>query len=597
MGKKINFEVENFDIIEEEDSNSQFATAKVMAFATGVNKHDLVCSEEVLRRTANTLYSKPLIYNLDPIYGDFGSHTTPEKSLIAGFCVPDSGEFIQLEDSRIGFSVLVKLWKRYAPIAMNILKDKFTKSVSVEMDLLDSETRDDGLVDMKSFVFSSICLLGDLINPAIESASLEMLSFSKEKEDYILAYKQEFSKYDNVELEIPLTVKQNVEKGLQLHKQNGKGTSIALSVAHHLIKNEKVSPEKVRHIAKVHRSKFVKIKKHSSLEERTMFMLYGGNEGQEWAQNIEVKLNDLDAMDVSYFNSELTFPYQNRDDMNPALRGINPPISIEQGEEIAKQAESIGNDEDKNGWSIAISNFKKTHTVGDNKWVKKETIHNAEDEKEKEDIKKEDMIDEKEKDLEKEKVETPEEEKKETPKEEEKEKKEGIEKPEDKKEEKMSNDAFLDVGAILGLLADETDSYKELAAEFESPEGQKDFSKLCNAMYSKMCKMAEDAKTYMAENEELKKFKADVEAGNKDFEVKSALKEVEYVLPKEEMESLYADSSNFSLGEIEIWKNKVKARAFSLVNQKNEKEEVNPDVVKIGLPFAGMSNKSKSLWG
>lgn len=66
-------------------------------------------------------------------------------------------------------------------------------------------------------------------------------------------------------------------------------------------------------------------------------------------------------------------PYKTREEMNPALKGISPPITPEQGSAIAKQAEAIGSDGEKNGWAIAISNFKKTHVVKDGKWVKRES--------------------------------------------------------------------------------------------------------------------------------------------------------------------------------------------------------------------------------
>ena len=46
--------------------------------------------------------------------------------------------------------------------------------------------------------------------------------------------------------------------------------------------------------------------------------------------------------------------------------------SLRQANEIARNADAIGVTEEKNGWAIAISNFKKTHEVEDGKWVKKE---------------------------------------------------------------------------------------------------------------------------------------------------------------------------------------------------------------------------------
>ena len=59
------------------------------------------------------------------MYGDFGTHAEPEDSLIAGFVVPDSAEFSDLEDGRVGLNIIAKLWKRYAPKFFNIIQIRF----------------------------------------------------------------------------------------------------------------------------------------------------------------------------------------------------------------------------------------------------------------------------------------------------------------------------------------------------------------------------------------------------------------------------------------------------------------------------------------
>ena len=50
---------------EKEDKNSQFARMKILAFSTGANRHDMICSEEVLRKTASTIYNKPILYTIN----------------------------------------------------------------------------------------------------------------------------------------------------------------------------------------------------------------------------------------------------------------------------------------------------------------------------------------------------------------------------------------------------------------------------------------------------------------------------------------------------------------------------------------------------
>jgi hypothetical protein len=72
-------------------------------------------------------------------------------------------------------------------------------------------------------------------------------------------------------------------------------------------------------------------------------------------------------------------PYKSLTEINPSLRGIKPPITLEQANTIAAQAEGVGTDEKKNGWAIAIANFKKANTVRKGKWVKRDEMAKKED--------------------------------------------------------------------------------------------------------------------------------------------------------------------------------------------------------------------------
>jgi len=66
-------------------------------------------------------------------------------------------------------------------------------------------------------------------------------------------------------------------------------------------------------------------------------------------------------------------PYSSMEKVNPALKGIKPPISLAQANAIAAQADKL----EKSGsvdspWAVAISSFRKSHVVKDSKWVRKE---------------------------------------------------------------------------------------------------------------------------------------------------------------------------------------------------------------------------------
>jgi hypothetical protein len=191
-------------------------------------------------------------------------------------------------------------------------------------------------------------------------------------------------------------------------------------------------------------------------------------------------------------------------------------------------------------------------------------------------------------------------EKKETPEEVAKEKKEGETPEEEKKEgaegEKKEGEAapapkkakmseFCDLEKMAAFVAD-----SEFAAEFAAEAAKEDgvdFGLVVKACYSAFCKMSEkfdasekDKQAYMAKAEELEKKFAEIEKQKFAMEVESQLQEVSDVLPKDEIETCRADSANFKFSELDGWKNKVKALAFT--HTKGVKKDA---TIKYALPF------------
>ena len=579
VNKHLLFDIENAEVVEENES-SQFATVKIFAFNSGWNRHDMYCSLDTLKNTAQSIYDKPIIYSFSKLFRDFDSHTDPEKSFIAGFVVRDSAEFVELEDGRTSLSVLAKIWKMYAPQFMQLLKESenHEKKVSVEMELRDYAEIENG-EEMLDFEYSAVCVLGDLITEASPGAHLEVLSFAKK--EYEKALHLEFSRmYDEIDFSIPEEVKNNAKKSIELYKKYGNGTSVGLAIARYIVKNKSVTPEKIKNIEKYFLRHAKDNLSNKESNEWISWLNRGGNEGKTWSSGIIKKMNEIDEREMTYFSDiknfeKVTFPYKNKSEMNPALKGINPPISVSQANEIAKQAEAIGSDDKKNGWAIAISNFKKNHKIEDGKWVRKEKSKNMEEEKK--DFKKESEEENKEKMAEKPKEEGVAEE--EENKKSEDEKSENKENPE---KEEMSLDANLDVKAVLAFLQEETEDYKSLAAEFSDEKETKNFAKMANYMFEKMKKMAEqlknkesEASSYMAENEDLKKYKKEKEDEQFNFSVDSILKKIEEKteIPKDELNALKEKSKEFSLENISVWENLAKARALDFAIKKDSKKE------------------------
>lgn len=355
--KKISFAIENAEMIKE-NPDSNFALLALDFFASGDNLHDMYVSEETLLRTADTIKNTPLVWQYDSTLDDAYTHSPDEVP--CGF-VPESSVITnkKLEDGRTMLSTIAYVWKRYTgPLLSFFKRDGGKKPVSVEMSVYKTQPKGDK-TELLDFRYEGITVLGTYVTPAIPMANASVLSFAKEYEDDL---EKEFS---FTEIIIPNKIRENAEKGLEIRKEEGGGTSTGVAFARFLTKNKIISTEKVKEI-----NNYFSTHEHS--QGTLDWFLFGGDYSKEWAKRMSEKIDE----------GLVTFPYKSKTDINPALKGITPPISLGQANAIARQADSIGSDKEKNGWAIAISSFKKTHHVENGKWVKNEgsTAKAAEDE-------------------------------------------------------------------------------------------------------------------------------------------------------------------------------------------------------------------------
>lgn len=626
MLKKLSFDIENVEMIQE-NPDSKFALLSLDFFASGDNLHDMYVSEETLLKTANTIKNCPLVWKYDSVLDDAYTHDSEESP--CGF-IPESAEVKsrKLEDGRTMLSAIAYVWKRYTgPLLSFFKRDGGKKPVSVEMSVYKTQSKKDGKTELLDFRYEGVTVLGSYVTPAIPMANASVLSFAKEYEEDL---EKEFS---FTEIIIPKEVRYAVEKGLEIRKEEGGGTSTGIAFARYLTKNKIITPEKIKEI-----NNYFSTHKHS--RETVDWLLFGGDYSKEWAENMSEKID----------NGLVTFPYKSKTDMNPALKGITPPISLAQANAIAAQADSIGSDDKKNGWAIAISSFKKTHHVEDEKWVKNEgsTVKASADDTE--DFIKEDTMTEEEKMA----VEKTEADAKMAAEVEEKmaaEKAEADAKMAAEVEEKAKmaadEEAKAKMAADSKVAAEKAvaekmavDEAKAKAAEeakkkleeekskkFEFPiekcgemfsadddeddvkmakvecaKGKEaDFGIVMNGLFAKieklcnkMALMAEEKKAYMAENEELKKFKAELEGQQKEFAINETLKELSasVYLPDDVKIEMRADAANYTLANMEAWKNSCKAKSFDFAIRMPQ----NKGTIEVGLPFGGATKKQKSLW-
>jgi len=603
----LNFEVTNASIINEEDK--QFAIARIHAFSSGDNLHDLTCSKEVLMRTARTLWEKPIVFDYDSTWADFGGHV--EEPLIAGFVVPNSEEFVELEDGRTGLYVLAKIWKRYSGKFMSIFQsdNSDTRKVSVEMDIT---ALDDSMepYEMMDFSYTAICVLGTFVDEASPGAHLQIVSFSKEKDKDL--YFENFSRYDDIDFSIPNPVKKNAKSGLELRSKYSRGgTSVSLAVARHLIKNDISSPEKIRQM-----NKYFSRNTKDGLNDKTSgewisWLLWGGSSGESWSKEIIEKMNEADEKLSVYFQEEETTPpeeFTNKEKeeldfmekkTKKEIEDIAKTFSLNSSQVIEVLNNSLsgfkyGDDKYRKYWAVSFDDkLAYIHDSEDGKSygvlytidgesvsldmdTKKEvdgdsfeSIFSYEDEEKKE---KEDMA-ESEDDEESDDEESDDE--------------------EPSEEEMAAQNSYKRVGEVLSMLEGE-EGHGDMMTSYA--DKQFDVMGVLDMACGKLSKMEEEAKTHMSELEELRKYKADVEESRMNYEVDTTLKRAETHIPDEELSELREKSKEFSLDNIDVWKNLVYAKAFALSEGNEENEEGDKFIRYPIVNNGGVSGGKKGIW-
>lgn len=188
--KNLSFVVSDASIIKERN-DSQFATLKINAFASGLNRNNIYVGEEALQRTAWTIIGKPLLWAYNEEFDDAGSHETCEVP--CGF-VPEQNNliFTRTDDGRSMLQVSAKIWNYYSGALIDFFKrDDMTKPVSVELEVIDYQDKE-GTLELLDFAYTGVTILGSRVLPAIPGAKALVVNFSEATEKYNKALEHEF---------------------------------------------------------------------------------------------------------------------------------------------------------------------------------------------------------------------------------------------------------------------------------------------------------------------------------------------------------------------------------------------------------------------
>ena len=269
--------------------------------------------------------------------------------------------------------------------------------------------------------------------------------------------------------------------------------------------------------------------------DRLAFIAMGGNDAVEWSKSLIDEIDELDKKKISYFEK---VEKNKETEVNKLMEDKNMKDEL-----FEEKEESF---EEKKDDAV----FEEDSKVED----KEMAVADSKDEEEKE---------------------TPEDKKAESPEKE-------ANEEEKKTEEKMalSLDAYMDVAAVMGFLANQTAENKVIADRYSAGELE-DKDVVC-AMFDTMCKMAKDLEECKMENMSLKEFKEKKESEAFTLQVESFMQDFQNVLPTEEITNAKEDSFNFSLDNLDAWKNKVQAKAYTFAVKKKDKKD---SLTSVSLPF------------
>ena len=297
---KQSLDIDYMKLLYEDDSVS---IVELLVLHEGLNRNRCDISHDVIVRALPSLANKPIwgIPNkkyLRDYSDDFIEHARDEeqeKGILIFGVFPESGvkdcQFIE-KDNKTYLKVQAILFKKYSPIAMNILSQR-DGNCKISIEILAKGNTIDGILHVDEMFFLSATCLGVDIKEGIEGSSMDVVRFSldeaiKESNDKYLS----FAKEENYK--IPQEVKDNAQKGLDLRKEFGRGgTNVGIKMAKYIVSNDDATIDKVKKISKYfprHSEDNINESNPPSNEYIAWF-LWGGDEGWNWSKNVIDKEN------------------------------------------------------------------------------------------------------------------------------------------------------------------------------------------------------------------------------------------------------------------------------------------------------------------
>ena len=535
MDRKIYFSIDDIQEVATEDS-VEFAIARIAVLSTKPNSHKVNITKKILERDGKSVLGKWVIADFDGT--DVTTHT--QNTHIIGIVPTDSNiEFVDNPDGTTTMFVDAIISKLYATEIYNLFRQHNFRNVSVEMATANDQEREDGYIDIDGLNIYSICVLGISVGGSCPDANMSITKFSEKSAEEYYHTKSSFS------------LKQLAEQ------RNEK-----LKVTSHPIDKSKDAVDMGSWDGDKAKDDLLKEKNYNTLAKSVCLLLEDGWEDKEKGALKYPVMNLKDGKWV--YNAQglsSARAYGEQHDPSVADKAISIQKKLGLYKDDSNKEENMENKElnfsdSEKDKDIIMDKKENPADEKDMACGDKKMAGESEDEKLKEEKKEEDNI----KDEEKKMAEESEDEKL---KDEEKEEKDIAD-----EEKKFSLNAYVDEAAMLSMLENETEEFKELAEKVT-----KEFS--ANEIVSKFIEMAK-------ENAELKADKEKNDAEKKDKKFSAIMASVKEDLDEESYSKLAEEGKQLSFEELGAFENKVKAFAYEATKKNNKNEEDNVEIMKFG---------------
>lgn len=160
------------------DYSKEFALARIAVLSTKPNSHKIPITDELLRKSGDSIKGKWVIAEYDRWKRDVTTHT-PNTKIIG--IIPNNAEIEYVVDEFGDTTMYVDavISKLYATDVYDLfVKDNF-RNVSVEMSVIaDDENYINGVEEL---IFYSVCVLGKDVNGSCPNANMEIIRFSADE--------------------------------------------------------------------------------------------------------------------------------------------------------------------------------------------------------------------------------------------------------------------------------------------------------------------------------------------------------------------------------------------------------------------------------